>query len=197
MSAVRSTTVREVLIRSYRTDSVGQQNYDCSVWEAARATSAAPTYFGPIKLRGPNAATFVDGGVRANNPIELVMKEARDIWDSRAIGCVLSIGTGRIHIKAFKSNAKLHQIVKTMTEIATDADAIARRFRTSGEGKYLTDAGKYYRFNVEHGLEEVDLCDTSKIQHMKDFTEPYVEDEADRLLSCSRAIASSCLAQIS
>lgn len=197
VSAVRSTTVREVLIRSYHTDTVGQQNYDCSVWEAARATSAAPACFGPIRLRGTNAATFIDGGVRANNPIELVMKEARDIWNSRTIGCVLSIGTGRVHIKAFKDNAKLHQIVKTMTKIATDADAIARRFRTSGEGKDLADAGKYYRFNVEHGMEEVDLCDTSKIQHMKDFTEPYVEDEADRLLSCSKALASSSLAAIS
>lgn len=36
------------------------------LWEAARATSAAPTYFPPMKVGN---YTFVDGGLQANNPL--------------------------------------------------------------------------------------------------------------------------------
>jgi patatin-like phospholipase/acyl hydrolase len=41
------------------------------LWMVARATSAAPTYFEPFKLRGPEPDGYqalVDGGVFANNP---------------------------------------------------------------------------------------------------------------------------------
>ncbi|KAF1979185.1 FabD/lysophospholipase-like protein, partial [Bimuria novae-zelandiae CBS 107.79] len=148
----------------FHTDTVGQQNYECSIWEAARATSAAPPYFGPVTFRGANAATFVDGAVRANNPINLVMRDARNVWSTQIIGCVLSIGTGKVHIKGLiEKNAKLHDIVKTMVKMASDAEATARSFKMSE--KELAAAGIYHRFNVEHGMGEVELSDTSKVQH--------------------------------
>lgn len=37
----------------------------CAIWEAARATSAAPTYLPSITINGTD---FVDGGLRFNNP---------------------------------------------------------------------------------------------------------------------------------
>jgi hypothetical protein len=38
---------------------------DCAIWQAARATSAAPTYLPSITIDGTE---FVDGGIRFNNP---------------------------------------------------------------------------------------------------------------------------------
>ena len=46
--------------------------------EVARATSAAPTYFEPLKLETqgpPDYWAFVDGGVFANNPAMCAVAE--------------------------------------------------------------------------------------------------------------------------
>jgi patatin-like phospholipase/acyl hydrolase len=39
---------------------------EIKLWEAARATSAAPLYFAPMKIKDQS---FVDGGLQANNPL--------------------------------------------------------------------------------------------------------------------------------
>lgn len=54
--------------------------YDFPVWEAARATSAAPTYFEAARLRSPDQSdpfALVDGGVFANNPSMCAFADAR------------------------------------------------------------------------------------------------------------------------
>ena len=62
------------------------------VWEAARASSAAPYYFEPFKKR------LIDGGVMANNPTLDSLAEIfrQGEWERKTvnIGLVLSIGTG-------------------------------------------------------------------------------------------------------
>ncbi|KAL5350079.1 hypothetical protein ACLOAV_005116 [Pseudogymnoascus australis] len=65
---------------------------ECKVWEACRATSAAPTFFDPIQM-GPYKQSFIDGGLRYNNPIVKVYGEAQEIWPDRTI-VATSIGTG-------------------------------------------------------------------------------------------------------
>jgi patatin-like phospholipase/acyl hydrolase len=54
--------------------------------EAAHATSAAPTYFEPVRLGG---ATLIDGGVFATNPALVAYAELRGKLD-----LLLSLGTG-------------------------------------------------------------------------------------------------------
>ena len=70
-------------------------SHEWLIREAARATSAAPTYFPPLNLG--NGYTFVDAGAFGfNNPTSLMLKEAEQIpeFAGRSIGCVVSIGTG-------------------------------------------------------------------------------------------------------
>lgn len=66
-------------------------------WEAARATSAAPTYFEPAavtNLATKETLSLVDGGVFANQPAVCGFAEARALgWRSDKIN-VLSLGTG-------------------------------------------------------------------------------------------------------
>lgn len=53
------------LFRSYRCR--GHNPNKCFIWEAARATSAAPTFFKPISITVPApGSTFVDGGSRTS-----------------------------------------------------------------------------------------------------------------------------------
>jgi patatin-like phospholipase/acyl hydrolase len=51
-------------LRTYVNPRVEQSFADYKIWEAARATSAAPTYFRGIKLGG---VEYVDGGLGFNN----------------------------------------------------------------------------------------------------------------------------------
>lgn len=55
-----------VFLRSYTNPQTKSLLPQCLVWEAGRATSAAPTYFSQIKVGGYE---LVDGGLLANNPL--------------------------------------------------------------------------------------------------------------------------------
>lgn len=57
------------------------------IWEVARCTSAAPTFFEPY-------AGMVDGGVWANNPSMVVLSEARSRWPGEQLA-VMNLGTGQ------------------------------------------------------------------------------------------------------
>ena len=37
----------------------------------------------------------VDGGTVANNPVQVAVHEAQDIWPGRRVGLVVSLGCGR------------------------------------------------------------------------------------------------------
>ena len=192
VSAVRAESLREVLIRSYATDEIGQQNYDCAIWEAVRATSAAPGFFEPITLRGVNAPTFVDGGLRANNPIELMISESQSVWSDPLYGCVISIGTGIVPLKPIASKSpKLHSLVQSIENITTDAEVAARRFIRTNTGRSVREANRYYRFNVDQGMTEVDLADTEKMSLMKAMSEAYLEDHSHEIQACAKVLAFS------
>lgn len=60
-------------------------------FDAARATSAAPTYFKPYVL-GDRA--WVDGGLVANNPADCALVEAIRLWGGKERIHIVSIGCG-------------------------------------------------------------------------------------------------------
>lgn len=55
-----------VLLRSYKIKHAMPDLPKVKLWQAARATSAAPGYFNSIEIDG---MSFIDGGVQANNPL--------------------------------------------------------------------------------------------------------------------------------
>ncbi len=79
---------RQKLLTSYYSKNT------CPVWVAARATSAAPTYFSPIEYEGD---LLVDGGVIANNPALYAYFEAKMLYPNCKKFHVLSISTGGAH----------------------------------------------------------------------------------------------------
>jgi len=78
--------------------------YDVPAWVAARATSAAPTYFEPVRIPfgTSDEDVLVDGGVFANNPAMCAYAEAQQlIRDGRLEAeeiILVSLGTGR-HVR--------------------------------------------------------------------------------------------------
>jgi patatin-like phospholipase/acyl hydrolase len=87
------------LLRSWEAATTPASNFP--VWQAARATSAAPVFFPPATITtvdGQTTIHCVDGGVCVNDPAVLALAEARKLL--REIGSpdrdilVVSIGTG-------------------------------------------------------------------------------------------------------
>ncbi|PGH23009.1 hypothetical protein AJ80_02924 [Polytolypa hystricis UAMH7299] len=107
---------------------------ECRIWEACRATSAATTFFDPITF-GHHDQTFVDGGILYNNPIQLVHREAQNIWPGRKY-LLLSIGTGSVPGKAFKGNVK--HLIDSMKSILTQTERTANDFY---QGHQYTNIG--------------------------------------------------------
>jgi Patatin-like phospholipase len=68
----------------------------CTIWQAARCTSAAPSFFKRMFVDVPApGGWYVDGGVRFNNPSELALAEAGRIFALVKRFCLVSVGTGR------------------------------------------------------------------------------------------------------
>lgn len=74
-------------------------NDDTTVFTAARATTAAPTYFAPLIQ---DDHIYVDGGVVANNPSIYAYYEAKKLWPNCHKFTILSLSTAGLNHKMEK-----------------------------------------------------------------------------------------------
>ena len=134
------------------------------IWKVARATSAAPGYFPPIKIETGNGlemATFKDGGFGSNNPSEEAYKDIL-IKDGGIMhmGPFISIGTGLTRHDMFaKKSDSLSNFIVTVKAAIKQAARTLRAHENmlhhacpDGEEKF-----PYYRFDGGKKLGEVDL----------------------------------------
>jgi patatin-like phospholipase/acyl hydrolase len=100
------SALTDVLVTSYdtkerdpfffRSSRAHQAGWDWPMAVAAQATSAAPTYFEPVKLDAPDGSrqfSLIDGGVFATNPAMCAIAEA--IAGGHSDIVMLSLGTGQ------------------------------------------------------------------------------------------------------
>jgi predicted acylesterase/phospholipase RssA len=164
LTSYRSPRGRERLLRTTK------------IWEAGRATSAASSFFDPITI-GSFGESFVDGATGANNPVYEIWNEAQDMWPSGSledkVKCLVSIGTGVPSLTPFKGD--LIGIGKSLLAIATETEKTAERF--SRDKSRLEDAGRYYRFNVLRGLEDIGLEDSKRKNAIVAATDRYIESQ--------------------
>lgn len=160
-----------VLFRTYTTDEAVDTlaSSGCTIWQAACATSAAATFFDPIEI---GRQQFIDGATGFNNPVEVVLDEAISIWPDATprIQCIVSIGTGMSNLKDFGDNLK--GVVDTLKAISTETEETEKRFfkyhKTLGVGD------RYFRYNVQQGLESVGLDEHKKLSQIEAATEYYL-----------------------
>jgi len=168
-----------------------QDGYELKVWEAARATSAAPLIFEPFHVER-HGITVVDGALRLNNPIYEAMSEAKRIDRNRNFGCVVSIGTGVMDIHGIdESNVLLHQIAQTCAEISINCENVAQDFAGSDEGIDLHKSSRYFRFDVKRRMDAVDMVDWRRFDDITAYVDEYLnrQDVGGEIERCVKALS--------
>ena len=164
--------------RLFRTWSADENpGYNCTIWEAGRATSAAPRFFKRIYTGDPGfQEEFIDAGMGCNNPVRFLIEEAqREFGPVREVGCIVSIGTGKPKVAGFDAPGLFQRalpldLIKVLASMATNSEAEASAMKA----RYQNCPGLYHRLNVERGLEEVSLEEWEKLGDVKTHTMAYL-----------------------
>ena len=86
-------------IREERNGRINYRAQQFEIWQVARAATAAPFYFEPLKVEQARTSEhifFTDGGFsHTNNPTLQGKREIEDLYGTNSIGIVVSVGTAR------------------------------------------------------------------------------------------------------
>ncbi len=160
--------------------------------DAARATSAAPTYFEPAVVNSlaekPTRRVLVDGGVFVNNPAMCAYVEAVSLKDESKDIVIVSLGTGIAERKIYYEEAKdwglaswARPIISVMMDGSSDATDyhLCHLLPNSTTG----DQQRYFRFDTKLNVGFDDLDETSKsnIKLLKEKAEQIINEQGDEL----------------
>jgi len=177
-----------VLFRSYESR---EPHSNCKIWEATRATLAAPTLFKRIEIG--RAQPYIDGGLGRNNPSRVVLEEAKALFGARHIGCLVSIGTGHAETISVKKSRGFRQLVST--DISDTLKAITIDCEATHEamlGLFAKLPTTYFRLNVEHGMQGIKLSEWERLGNVEAHTAQYmrkkeIEEKLASLVDVIRA----------
>ncbi|KFY66945.1 hypothetical protein V496_01838, partial [Pseudogymnoascus sp. VKM F-4515 (FW-2607)] len=167
-----------VRLRSYSL--LDEPNICATICQAALATSAATTFFDPVSI---GDRTFADGGLGANNPVDEVEGEASNVWCSETgdlkplVKCFISIGTGNPGKTAFEDGI-FKFLGQTVVDIATETENTEKKFIARWAKHY--DESRYFRFNVDQGLQSIGLDEYKKKGAMEAATGGYLTHTAQK-----------------
>lgn len=172
--SISQQTSHVVLFPSYYSKTWGSQMLNrVRIWEAARATSAATSFFEPLTIDGK---VFADGATGANNPIFELWAEASSVFktDDRwrledHLKCLISIGTGIPSLKQFGPG--ITDVVGALKAIATESESKSDLFQRQYSS--LVRESTFFRFNVTHGLEDVGLEEADRLGDIESSTYRY------------------------
>ncbi|XP_026996720.1 calcium-independent phospholipase A2-gamma [Tachysurus fulvidraco] len=145
------------------------------LWEAIRASSAAPGYFQEFAL---GTDLHQDGGLLINNPTALAIHECQCLWPGTPLQCVVSLGTGR-----FESSSKNNA---TYTSLKTKLNHVISSATDTEEVHTMLDAllppNTYFRFNP-YMTEDVALDESrsEKLNQLQAEGVRYLERNEEKL----------------
>ena len=129
--------------------------HDIPIWWVARATSAAPSYFKPMKI---HKLAYLDGGFGANNPCEEIFEEVRKM-NNHADTCasiIISVGTGIDTGWSRLKNlgpSRFINFLNVARKWASESEEVHVRMLNRKEGAPF----EYYRLNVPDGIGSLKL----------------------------------------
>jgi predicted acylesterase/phospholipase RssA len=187
VSATQVTDSRPVKLRGYPAHYAFGNIPGVKIWQAARATSAAPTFFKSMTI---GEEEFFDGGLRANNPVELVNDEAEGLFPGEP-KIIVSIGTGIPPDPSLSGNLK--RVAEGLASMATQTEDTDRNFKLYN--KHEIDAGRLqvFRYNVDT-IGDIGLEEWKRLGDLKQKTRSYLNKDhvKESFAQCVDAISEMC-----
>jgi patatin-like phospholipase/acyl hydrolase len=157
--------------------------------DAARATSAAPTFFEPevVPSRASRSTrrVLVDGGVFMNNPSMCAFTEAFKAGETTETIMMLSLGTGVATRKIPFDDAKdwgLLEWVRPVISVMMDGQADASDYHLRQLIPDVESGAKqrYFRFDTELdlALDDMDAAHAANIQALKNEANQILKDQS-------------------
>lgn len=156
-------------------------NFDFPMWQVARATSAAPTYFEPARIDKLNSDGYwalVDGGTYANNPAMCAYAEARHLIPDGDV-LMVSVGTGELTRPINYQEAKHWGLIGwarpilnlVFDGVSKTTDYELHQLLPAVEGKQ-----RYYRFQVSltTASDDMDNTDPENLTDLKNQADALV-----------------------
>jgi patatin-like phospholipase/acyl hydrolase len=188
-----SEAVTDVMVASYdlehrkpfffKTDRAKlKPEHDWLMREAARATSAAPTYFEPEKLAADGEVfALCDGGVFANNPAMSAYAEARRRHPRAQIRLV-SLGTGQLTRKLHYEDVRgwgLIEWARPLLDVVFDGVSDATEYELA----QLLPESDYLRFQTElvGASDALDNANERNLEHLQDLARSLISERASDL----------------
>ncbi|MFT6556494.1 patatin-like phospholipase family protein [Sneathiella sp.] len=160
--------------------------------DAARATSAAPTYFEPeMVMTEPDTGlqrALIDGGVFVNNPAMCAYTEAVSEGADPSDMLLVSLGTGITTRKIPFDEAKdwgalgwVRPIISVMMDGTADATDFHLDLILGGKRKQ--NSQRYFRFDkhLTHALDDMDAAHSANIQALKKEGSSIIDDNKQEL----------------
>ncbi|URE37227.1 patatin-like phospholipase family protein [Musa troglodytarum] len=163
------TTASGAQIASRRGAFIGSCKH--RVWEAIRASSAAPYYLDDFS---DDVNRWQDGAIVANNPTIFSIREAQLLWPDARIDCLVSIGCGSVPTKARKGGWRYLDTGQVLIESACSVDRVEDVLETLLP---MIPEVQYFRFNpVDERFDmELDETDPAIWLKLEAATEEYIQ----------------------
>lgn len=183
--SVNAHSVQPFLFRNYAHNPLIGNTFDgtckAEVWQAIRASSAAPGYFQEFKF---NSSILLDGGMLVNNCTGVAHTEANLLWPHEQVQAVVSVGSGKFKSRdVMQANAtSLYEKAHGLVYSATDTETIHMILNNLIKS--------YYRFNPQLS-ENILISENRKLkldllqQDARDYmlnNERMLKDLANKLL---------------
>ncbi|XP_024394241.1 phospholipase A I isoform X2 [Physcomitrium patens] len=145
------------------------------IWEAIRASSAAPYYLDDFSQESNR---WQDGAIVANNPTIIALREAQLIWPDTQVDCLVSVGCGNVPTKARGKGG--WRYLDTGQVLIESACSVERAEEALDTLLPMLPNLQYFRFNpiddrCDMELDETDAAVWSKLETA---TQEYVDANA-------------------
>ena len=175
-------------------------------WEAARATSAAPTYFKPLHHKA-SKQVYSDGGIYHNNPIYIAERERKLLWPTQQDqdpDLVVSLGILFCEKKREKKGSRwvgpskgivahgrfLQKMAQNHLHTSLDSEKTWRDF-LSTRGLNPANRNRYVRINPQIPDHPPKLDEVDQVRMLRETTQhlvggdPKIKTLAHRLVATS------------
>jgi patatin-like phospholipase/acyl hydrolase len=166
--------------------------YDFTFVDAARATSAAPTYFEPVRvsdLAGESSYALIDGGVFALNPAMCAYAEIAATGRRDDVDLVVSLGTGshtrRLPFEDVRGWGQI-EWARPLVDVVFDGIAQTVDFELG----QLLDPERYVRFQTDltDASDDLDDAGDRNLEALRREGNRLVEERADDLERVAKAL---------